>query len=121
MNIIVKYCGLAKRAAWQGLIESKLKKLQNLATIATATVTLELRHRVKPAFRVLTHLEVPGPDYPAEASDYTLPAALVKVIRNLEKQIRSRKGKRADRWKTNIEMGFKSGRFASGLSGSRAM
>ena len=120
MNIIVRYCGLAKRAAWQGLVEAKLKKLQNLAAIATATVTLEWRYGIKPAFRVLTWLEVPGPDFHAEASDYTLPAALVKVMSNLERQIRSRKSRRADRWKSNLQVGFKRGRSTSGAFGARA-
>jgi ribosome-associated translation inhibitor RaiA len=120
MNIIVRYYGLARRAAWQGLVETKLKKLQELAAIATATVTLEWRHGIKPAFRVLTHLEVPGPDFHAEASDYTLPAALVKAVKSLEKQIRSRKNSRADRWKTNLRMGFQPGRGSAGLLGSRA-
>jgi len=119
MNIIVRYCGLNKRAAWQGLVEMKLKKLQSLAAIATATVTLEWRYGITPAFRVLTWLEVPGPDFHAEASDYTLPAALVKVMRNLEKQIRSRKSSRADRWKTNLQIGSKRGRSAAGLFGAR--
>ncbi|HVV73643.1 MAG TPA: HPF/RaiA family ribosome-associated protein, partial [Verrucomicrobiae bacterium] len=101
MNIIVHYSGLKKRAVWKELVESKLTKLQQLAAIATARVTLEWRHGVKPAFRVLTHLEVPGPDYHAEASDHTVPAALLKVIGSLEKQIRARTNRRADNRKTN--------------------
>ena len=51
MNIIVRYCGLTKRAVWQELVETKLRKLQNLAAIATAQVTLEWQNGVKPAFR----------------------------------------------------------------------
>ena len=120
MNIIVKYCGLTKRALWQELVEANLKKLQNLAAIATARVTLEWQRGVKPAFRVLTELEVPGPDFHAEASDYTLPAALVKVVKSLEKQIRSRKNRRADKWKTNVRLGLNPARTSSGLLGSRA-
>src|SRR5436189_2203971 len=89
MNIIVRYCGVTKRAICQQLVESKLRKLQNLAAITTARITLEWQHGVKPAFRVLTQLEVPGPDFHAEASDHTLPAAIVKVVKSLEKQIRS--------------------------------
>src|SRR5215475_11279692 len=106
MNIIVRYCGLTKRAVWQQLIEAKLRKLQTLAAIATARVTLEWQPGMGPAFRVLTKLEVPGPDFHAEASDYTLAAALVKVIKNLEKQIRSRKNRRADKRKTNLQLGL---------------
>lgn len=120
MNITVKYRGLTKRAAWQELIENNIRKLQNLAAIATARVTLEFQRGVKPAFRVLTELEVPGPDFHAEASDHTIPAALVKVVRNLEKQIRSRKNRRADKWKTNVRLGLNPARTSSGLVGGRA-
>ncbi len=120
MNIIVRYCGLTKRAVWQELVETNLKKLQNLAAIATARVTLEWQRGVKPAFRVLTELEVPGPDFHAEASDHTLPAALVKAVKSLEKQIRSRKNRRADKWKTNVRLGLNPARTSSGLVGARA-
>ena len=120
MNIIIRYCGLMKRAVWQQLVEAKLKKLQNIAAIATAQVTLEWQRDAKPPFRVLTHLEVPGPDFHAEANDHTLPAALVKVIKSLEKQIRSRKQRRAHKWKTNVQLGLNPGRSTTGLVGSRA-
>ena len=120
MNIIVRYSGLTKRAIWQELVETKLRKLQSLAAIATAKVTVEWQHGGKPAFRVLTELEVPGPDFHAEASDHTLPAALIKVIKGLEKQIRSRKNRRADKWKTNVRLGLNPGRCSPGFVGSRA-
>jgi ribosome-associated translation inhibitor RaiA len=120
MNIIVRYSGLNKRASWQELIESKLRKLQNLAAIATARVTLERQNGVKPTFSVLTRLEVPGPDFHAEASDHTLPAALLKVIKNLERQIRSRKNRRADNRKTNLRLGLNPIRTSPSLAGSRA-
>jgi len=67
MNIILRYHGLRARAFWQGLVEAQLKRLQDLAAIASARVTLEWQHEVKPAFRVLALLEVPGPDFHAEA------------------------------------------------------
>ena len=117
MNIIVRYCGLAKRAIWQQLVETKLRKLESLAAIAAARVTLEWQHGMKPAFRVWTELEVPGPDFHAEARDYTLPAALVKVVKDLERQIRARKHRRVDKRKTNLQLGFSPGRS---LAGARA-
>ena len=120
MNIVVRYCGLAKRAIWQQLVETQLKKLQSLAAIATARVTLEWQHGVRPAFHVLTHLEVPGPDFHAEASDYTLPAALAKAVKNLEKQMRSRKNQRAQKWKTKVRLGLNPVRMSWGLLGGRA-
>src|SRR5437868_3712479 len=91
MNIILRYRGLKPRAGLQGLIEAQIRKLQTLAAIASARITLEWQQQIKRAFRVLAVLEVPGPDFHAEASDYTIEAALRKVVQNLERQIRSRK------------------------------
>ena len=118
MNILLKYHGLNARAFWQGLVEAQLKRLQALVAIASARVTLEWQHDVKPAFRVLALLEVPGPDFHAEASDYTLQAALLKVVKNLERQIRLRKS-RQDKRKTNVRLGLLPGRSSLTLTGCR--
>jgi len=120
MNIILRSHGLNARAFWQGLVEAQLKRLQALVAIASARVTLEWQHDVKPAFRVLALLEVPGPDFHAEASDYTLQAALLKVVKNLERQIRLRKSRQADKRKTNVRLGLLPGRSSLTLTGCRA-
>ncbi|MGH7970063.1 MAG: HPF/RaiA family ribosome-associated protein [Limisphaerales bacterium] len=120
MNIIVRYKGPHQRPTWQELTETNLRKLQTLATIETARVAIEWQRRVKRAFRVMALLEVPGPDLHAEACDYTLQAALAKVVKNLEKQIRSRKNRRADKWKTNLQLGLSPGHWAPGLVSSRS-
>lgn len=120
MNIIVRYSGLNKRAPWQQLVEAQLNKLQALAAIATAWVTLEWQHGVKPAFRVLTRLEVPGPDFHAEGTDHTLEAALFKAVKNLEKQIRARHSRRVDKRKSNLQLGLLPSRSPAAWSGARA-
>jgi ribosome-associated translation inhibitor RaiA len=119
MNVILRYHGLRARAVWQGLVEAQLKRLQDLAAIASARVTLEWQHEVKPAFRVLALLEVPGPDFHAEASDYTLQAALLKVVKNLERQMRMRKSRQADKRKTNVRFGLLPGPTSLTLAGGR--
>jgi ribosome-associated translation inhibitor RaiA len=120
MNIILRYHGLNARAFWKRLVEAQLNRLRDLAAIASARVTLEWQHEVKPAFRVLALLEVPGPDFHAEASDYTLQAALLKVVKDLERQIRVRKSRQADKRKTNVQLGLLPGRSSLTLAGSRA-
>jgi ribosome-associated translation inhibitor RaiA len=120
MNIILRYSGLNARAVWQGLVETQLRRLQTHAAIASAKVTLQWQHGVKPAFRVLALLEVPGPDFHAEASDHTLQAALLKVVGSLERQIRSRKKRRVDKRKTNVQLGLLPTRSPLGLAGTRA-
>src|SRR5258706_13905329 len=93
-KIILQYRGLKPGVVWQTLVEAQLRKLQNLAAIASARITLEWQHQIKPAFRVLASLEVPGPDFHAEANDHTIQAALLKVVKNLEGQIPCRKNRR---------------------------
>lgn len=116
----MRYHGLTARAFWQGLVEAQLKKLGSLVAIASARVTLERQHEVKPAFRVLTLLEVPGPDFHAEASDNTLQAALSKVVKDLDRQIRARKNRQVDRWKTKVRFGLLQGRSSPTPAGCRA-
>jgi ribosomal subunit interface protein len=120
MRIAIRYYGLNARTIWQGLVETQLKKLQQLAVIASAQVALKRQFEVKPSFRVSALLEVPGPDFHAEASDYTLQAALLKVVKNLERQIRMRKSRQADKRKTNLQLGLLPGRSSQALAGSRA-
>ena len=120
MKIAIRYCGMNARAIWQGLVESQLKKLQPLAVIAVAQVALKRQYEAKPSFQVSALLEVPGPDFHAEASDYTLQGALLKVVKNLERQMRARRGRQADKWKTRIQLGLSPGRSSLTLAGSRA-
>ncbi len=105
-RILLFYRGLNARAVWQRLVEAQLKRLQNLAAIASARVTFEKQHESAPPFKVKALLEVPGPDFHAEASDHTLPAALQKVIRNLERQIQARRGRLAQRRKNHEQTGL---------------
>jgi ribosome-associated translation inhibitor RaiA len=120
MNIILRYRGLNARPFWKGLVAAQLKRLQNLAAIASAQVILEWQHELKPAFRVLALLEVPGPDFHAEARDYTLQAALLKVVNDLQRQIRVRKNHQADKRKAKVRLGLLPRRSSLALTGSRA-
>jgi len=106
MSIVLRYRGLKPRPVWQALVEAQMRKLQHLAAIASARVNLEWQHEIKPAFLVLASLEVPGPDFHAEARDHTIQAALLKVVNNLKRQIRSRKNRRLDKRKTNSQLGL---------------
>lgn len=113
-RIILQYRGGLKPSPfWQGLVETQLRKLQGLAAIASAQVTLQWQHEIKPPFRVIILLEVPGPDFHAQASDHTLEAALLKVVHDLERQIRSRTNRRLNKGKTNTQLGFLPGRSRS--------
>jgi ribosomal subunit interface protein len=120
MKIVLKYFGLNARPSWRGLVEAQLRRLESLAAIGEAQVSLERQADSTPAFRVVTWLEVPGPDVHAEARDHTLQAALLKVIRDLEKQIRTRKNRQAGRWKKSLRLGSMPVLGSMRLAGFRA-
>lgn len=98
-SISLLYRGLNPGTLWRTLVEGHIRKLQHLASIASARICLEHQCESKPAFRVSAVLEVPGPDFHAEASDCTLRAALLKVANNLQRQMRSRKNRQLNRRK----------------------
>jgi ribosome-associated translation inhibitor RaiA len=120
LNINLSYRGLNPRAIWRRLVEAHMRKLHGLAAILSARITLERQREVKPAFRVFATLEVPGPDYHAEAQDYTIQAALLKVIDNLRRQMQSRKNRQLERRKTSSKLGLLHGRSRFVLNAVRA-
>jgi len=69
---------------------------------------------------VFATLEVPGPAYHAEARDYTLQAALLKVIDNLRRQMQSRKNRQLERRKNSSKLGLLHGRSQFVLNAVRA-
>jgi ribosome-associated translation inhibitor RaiA len=101
-KISLLYRGVNARALWQGLVETYINKLQDLASIVAARITLERQPESNPMFRVLAILEVPGPDFHAEARDFTLRAALAKVVSNLRRQMQSRKNRQIARRKNKL-------------------
>ncbi len=115
MKIILRYRGLNARPVWRQLLEAQLHKLERLAQIASAAVTVARDDPGKRKFRVVALLEVPGPDYHAEASDHTFAAAVAKAIGDLERQIRSRKGHQASKRKSNLQLGLLPGGRGSQL------
>jgi ribosomal subunit interface protein len=96
-SIRLLYRGLNPGALWRTLIEGHIRKFQHLASIASAQISLERQRQSRRAFRVSAVLEVPGPDFHAEANDCTLRAALLKVANDLRRQIQSRKDRQQNR------------------------
>jgi ribosome-associated translation inhibitor RaiA len=119
MKLTIRYRFLNARAIWQSLIERHVKGLEKLAAIGAANVTVERQPDAGPPFRVQALLEVPGPDFHAEASDHTLQAAVLKVVRNLEHQIKTRRARHRDRRKTNRLADLFTGRASMATAGQR--
>jgi ribosome-associated translation inhibitor RaiA len=98
------YRGVAPRALWHSLVALQIGKLQHLASIASARITFERQHQSTPPWRLRAVLEVPGPDFHAEASDYTWSAALLKLAANLRRQMQSRKNRQSNRRKNDARL-----------------
>lgn len=120
MKTTLRFRGLNAHPSWQTIVQDELQRIEGLAAIASAQVTLERQREVKPAFRVQAQLEVPGPDFHAEAADHTLPAALRKVVNDLEHQIRSRLARRVERRRSNLQLGISPNRPALAAAGHRS-
>jgi ribosome-associated translation inhibitor RaiA len=120
LKINLSYRGLNPRKIWRRLVEGQMRKLQGLAAILCARITLEHQREAQPGFRVFATLEVPGPDFHAEARDYTRQAALLKVIDNLRRQMQSRKNRQLERRKNPSKLGLLHGRSRFVLNAVRA-
>ena len=107
-NVSLVYRGVNPRGFWQAFVEAQFSKLRSIASIVSATITLEKQRRSKPAFRVLALVEVPGPDFHAEATGYTLTAALLKAVESLRRQMQSRKNRQVARRKNRAFSPFSS-------------
>lgn len=120
MKTTFRYLGLNAQAAWNRLVDEHLNRLQTLTTMTAARVVLERHRETAPTFRVRMHLEIPGPDLHAEAADFTLRAALLKVAKALERQIHSRQSKRVERRKSRLQVSTLSSRCSGAFAGQRA-
>lgn len=92
MKLNLRFHSIPDSDANRKLITSDLEPLQTRAGLAVsnATVKVEKSDRGGPAYRAEVHLEVPGPDLRASASDFTLAAAWRKVMQALQKEISRR-------------------------------
>ena len=120
MKILLRSLGLNTQVAWSGQVQERLNCLQKLTTIESARVTLERHREEAPSFRVQVVLAVPGPDYHADAADFTLAAALRKAVGSLKRQILARRNKRRVQGKSNLQLGTISRRWANAFAGHRA-
>jgi len=120
MKTTLRCLGLNAHATWHDRVMEQLHRLKNLTTIESAEVILEQQRDSAPVFRAHVVLVVPGPDYHAEAMDFTVIAALRKAVENLKRQIRTRQTKRQVRGKSNLQLGTISRRWSSAFAGQRA-
>jgi ribosome-associated translation inhibitor RaiA len=140
MKTTLRYLNLNAQATWHRQVNEQLEHLHSLTAITAAEVVLEHQRDVKPAFRVLMRLEVPGPGLHAKATrhtrqaallihgpalhaegrDNTLEAALLKATKDLEHQIQARHLRRMERGKSKLQLSAIAGRWTHAPAGRRA-
>lgn len=93
MTTQVQFQGFTARPGVRARIEDGLRDLRKLTLITAATVHLERRRECSPAMQAQVHLAVSGPDIHATATEHTVQAVWLKVLKNLRRQIERRKTK----------------------------
>ncbi|HYE30938.1 MAG TPA: HPF/RaiA family ribosome-associated protein [Methylomirabilota bacterium] len=102
MRLNVQHFNVKAPAALHSWLEKQLHGLCDSRQIDEAKIRLSLLPDTSPAWHVEAHLVTPGPDLVAESRDHTLPAAMAKVVDQLENQIASRTKKRTHKIKSNV-------------------
>jgi hypothetical protein len=93
--------------------EPPLEGLKSLISISAAAVVLEHRRDDLPPFRAYACLAVPGPDIHADARDYTLEAAWLKVTTAMRRQVLQHRSRQAARVKGNGQVHARASRLPS--------
>jgi ribosome-associated translation inhibitor RaiA len=105
MHISIHARGINAPASWLDFVKEYLQPLRQLVAISSAKVALIRQRRIRAPFHIEVCLAIPGPDIHAAASDPTFPAAMQKVVRLLRAQIITRKAKRLEKQKSNLQLG----------------
>ena len=119
MKIQFRIRGLNANANLRAWLEQQLERLHGLIPVSAAEVVLEQQRDRAPAFRAFVHLAVPGPDIHAAATDHTLEAAWLKVVKNLRQQIERRKSRQQLRHKSHRQHPLTASRWSGALLAAR--
>jgi ribosome-associated translation inhibitor RaiA len=103
MKLNLQHHNLRSSDELDSLIENRILALQPRLRIDEAHVRLECRFESSPAYGVLIHLVMPGPDVFAEGRDHTIHAAIHKALGEIESRLDHRAAKRQQRVRSNIQ------------------
>lgn len=77
-------------------LKEQISGLRALIPIDSAEAVLERMSHPNGAFRLQVHLAVPGPDLRVESTGYTMQETLLKMHKELTRQIQMRRLRRRD-------------------------
>ena len=103
MQIVIAHKHVKSVDEQDRVVEQRLFALADRLQIDEARVVFERRWDGAPPYRVGIHIVTPGPDVLAEGEDQTLPAAVLKSLRQLETKARARAERHRNRARTNLQ------------------
>ena len=103
MQIVIAHKHVKSVDEQDRVVEQRLFALADRLQIDEARVVFERRWDGAPPYRVGIHIVTPGPDVLAEGEDQTLPAAVLKSLRQLEMKARDRAERYRHRARTNLQ------------------
>ncbi len=90
MKVMTQYRNIKASQHVDTVIEEIIDALDKSIRVESAEVKVERVGNDHPPVRVSVFVETPGPDIEVQARDYTVPAALLKVRRALQKRVDTR-------------------------------
>lgn len=102
MQIVIAHKHVKSVDDQDRVVEQRLFALADRLQIDEARVVFERRWDGAPPYRVGIHIVTPGPDVLAEGEDQTLPAAVLKSLRQLETKARDRAQRYQRRARTKL-------------------
>ena len=103
MQIVIAHKHVKSVDEQDRLVEQRLFALADRLQIDEARVVFERRWDGAPPYRVGIHIVTPGPDVLAEGMDQTLPAAVLKSLRQLEGKVRDRANRTRQRSRSHLQ------------------
>lgn len=91
-------------------LKEQIGGLRALIPIDSAEAILDRTSYPNGAFRLQVHLAVPGPDLRAESTGYTVQEAVLKIKKELLRQIQTRRLRRRDERSLNVRRSPASGK-----------
>jgi ribosome-associated translation inhibitor RaiA len=109
MKLNLQFKRIPNNESNRKMVTSGLTPLEAELTVTAASATIEKASESTPSYHAALHLEVPGPDIKASASDYTLAAAWRKVMTAVRRELDRRSAHRKERKTRDTGRGLRKG------------
>lgn len=112
MKVTIQHRNIQPTGKLNSSVKERILALKPRLQIDEAKILLEQNFEVSPPFAVRLHLVTPGPDVIAEGRDYTIQAAMNKMLGTVNEELVRRSHKRVRKLK-NKSKPLNSGRVSA--------